>query len=258
MEITTKDGTRLFLEKKGSGSDVFIFIHGGGGDGSHVAPQFEYFSQYGTAINVDLRGFGKSARLGKNENIEQYAKDIVEICQQLNISNAIIIGHSMGGMVAVELAAKYSSLIKSIILISSGVIFPKQSVDDENSFLNKIKSPEYKTGIIEVVDSICLPTDKHTAHIRKTFLDSSQQKWINHFEDMLAWDLNAQDLVKKCNLPVLYISDDAGIFSDLTVFAQLCPSLKVGKVVGSGHFPTLEVPEQVNPMIKKFLEVYVN
>jgi hypothetical protein len=53
----------------------------------------------------------------------------------------------------------------------------------------------------------------------------------------------------------LYIEDSGG-YSDLALFSSLCPQLVIGKTVGSGHFATLEVPEQVNSMIEDFIRVF--
>ena len=57
MEITLPDQIKLYFDKAGLGSPTFIFIHGGGADTSHLAPQFYFFARRGTAINLDLRGY---------------------------------------------------------------------------------------------------------------------------------------------------------------------------------------------------------
>src|SRR5215467_13190662 len=131
MEVTLPDQIKLDFDKAGLGNPIFIFIHGGGGDTSHLAPQFYFFARRGTAINLDLRGYGKSDRPMKYGSISQYADDIAYLCRQLGITLPIIIGHSMGGMVAVELAAKRSILPVAIVLISSGVLFPKAALEEE-------------------------------------------------------------------------------------------------------------------------------
>ena len=120
MEITLPDQIKLYYDQAGVGNPTFILIHGGGADTSHLAPQFYFFARRGTAINLDLRGYGKSDKPVKYGTIPQYADDVACLCRQLKITSAIIIGHSLGGMVAVELAAKHPMLPTAIVLILCG------------------------------------------------------------------------------------------------------------------------------------------
>jgi pimeloyl-ACP methyl ester carboxylesterase len=257
MEIRTPDGVELSFDIAGTDSPPFLFVHGGGADRSHLAPQFDFFSQRNRSINLDLRGYGKSGRSEKYGTIEQYAEDLADLCNQLNIQKAIIIGHSMGGMVAVEFAAKYPSLSTAAVLISSGVLFPRAALADEANVLEGLRSPAYKDALCGLINQICLPSDRCKTYAKESFLAVPQQQWIAHFETMFAWNDKAVDRLKACKLPILYIEDDGGRYSDLALFSEVCPQLVVGKVVGSGHFPTLEVPDQVNAMIQRFIAVYV-
>ena len=170
MEITLPDQIKLYFDKAGLGNPAFIFIHGGGADASHLAPQFYFFARRGTAINVDLRGYGKSDKPMKYGTIAQYADDIAYLCCQLEITSPIIIGHSMGGMVAVEIAAKHPMLPTAIVLISSGVLFPKAALEDEENVLRGLRSVTYRTAIQALIDQICLPSDRFKSHVERTFL----------------------------------------------------------------------------------------
>src|SRR5215471_21295326 len=96
MEITLPDQIKLYFDKAGLGDPTFIFIHGGGADTSHLAPQFYFFARRGTAVNLDLRGYGKSDKPMKYGTIAQYADDVAYLCRQLKITSPIIIGHSTG------------------------------------------------------------------------------------------------------------------------------------------------------------------
>jgi predicted esterase len=55
MEITLPDQIKLYFDKAGLGNPTFIFIHGGGADNSHLAPQFYFFARRGTAINFGFK-----------------------------------------------------------------------------------------------------------------------------------------------------------------------------------------------------------
>jgi pimeloyl-ACP methyl ester carboxylesterase len=256
MEITLPDQVKLHFDKAGVGNRTFIFIHGGGGDTSHLAPQFYFFARRGTAINLDLRGYGKSDIPMKYGTIAQYADDIAYLCRQLGITSPIIIGHSMGGMVAVELAAKRPILPVAIVLISSGVLFPKAALEEEEKVLSGLRSVTYRDTIQALIDQICLSSDRFKAHVERTFFAIPQEQWVAHFETMFAWDKVARERVSACKLPILYIEDSGGCYSDLPLFSSLCPQLVIGKTVGSGHFAPLEVPEQVNSMIEDFIKAY--
>jgi len=257
MEITLPDQIKLYFDKAGLGNPTFIFIHGGGADTSHLAPQFYFFARRGTAINLDLRGYGKSDKPTAYGTIAQYADDVAYLCRQLKITSPIIVGHSMGGMVAVELAAKHSMLPAAIVLISSGVLFPKAALENEEEVLRGLRSVTYHTAIQALIDQICLPSDRFKPHVENTFFAISQEQWVAHFESMFAWDKVAPERVSACKLPILYIEDSGGCYSDLPGFSSLCPQLVIGKTVGSGHFPTLEIPEQVNSMIEHFVETHL-
>jgi pimeloyl-ACP methyl ester carboxylesterase len=159
-------------------------------------------------------------------------------------------------MVAVELAAKNPMLPTAIVLISSGVLFPKAALEDEEKVLRGLRSVTYRTAIQALIDQICLPSDRFKSHVEETFFAIPQEQWVAHFEAMFAWDKVARERVSASKLPILYIGDSGGRYSDLPLFSSLCPQLVIGKTVGSGHFATLEVPEQVNSMIEEFIEAY--
>jgi hypothetical protein len=101
-----------------------------------------------------------------------------------------------------------------------------------------------------------LPSDRFKSHVEETFFAIPQEQWVAHFEAMFAWDKVARERVSACKVPILYIEDSGCCYSDLPLFSSLCPQLVIGKTVGSGHFSTLEVPEQVNSMIADFIEAY--
>jgi pimeloyl-ACP methyl ester carboxylesterase len=102
---------------------------------------------------------------------------------------------------------------------------------------------------------IFLPTDDP---IRKERLVAAlcavpQHILVSTWAGFLAHETEAA--AARCRVPLLYIG---GVFpADLARFKELCPQLVVGQTVGAGHFQQLEVPEQVNAMIDRFLAVSV-
>ena len=69
-------------------------------------------------------------------------------------------------------------------------------------------------------------------------------------------DYDAAAAAEGCTAPALYIvADEPQPRVDMARFHELCSQMMYSKTVGSGHFCQLEVPEQVNPMIERFLTI---
>jgi hypothetical protein len=79
-----------------------------------------------------------------------------------------------------------------------------------------------------------------------------QQALRSTWDSVFSTDTDA--LAAACKVPTLYI--DAGPPNcDLVRFQQLCPQLIIGRTVGTGHWHQLEVPDQINSMIERFLTI---
>lgn len=105
----------LHFVEKGSGTP-FILLHGNGEDGTYFNNQIEYFSDRYRMMAVDTRGHGKSPRGTAPFTIKQFARDLYEWMNELNISKAILLGFSDGANIALEFALQYSDKVEALIV----------------------------------------------------------------------------------------------------------------------------------------------
>jgi len=68
-------------------------------------------------------------------------------------------------------------------------------------------------------------------------------------------EYDATAAIKACCVPIAYIGAAAPI-GDVNRFRKICPNLITGQTIGSGPLSPLEVPDQINPMLERFVEVY--
>ena len=95
--ITTKDGTRIAYKDWGKGQPI-LFSHGWPLAGDAWEAQMLFFGQNGfRVIAHDRRGHGKSDQPWDGNNMDQYADDLAELIEKLNLKDLIMIGHSTGG-----------------------------------------------------------------------------------------------------------------------------------------------------------------
>jgi pimeloyl-ACP methyl ester carboxylesterase len=89
-----------------------------------------------------------------------------------------------------------------------------------------------------IVDHMCLPEQPVAAAVIR-----GVSEW------------NGRDLLSRCTVPVLLIRAEIGADTDVLRLQTIKPDLQVAITVGAGHFHQLEVPDQVNAMIERFLAV---
>ena len=122
MFITMSDGVELFAERKGQGTPC-LFLHGGPGywskSFSHIAgPLLE---SHLDMIYLDQRGCGRSSHDTKDFTLKRLISDIEEVRQALQIKSLFLMGHSFGGILAVQYAHRFGGHIEGIILMNAAL-----------------------------------------------------------------------------------------------------------------------------------------
>jgi pimeloyl-ACP methyl ester carboxylesterase len=124
MPILTREGAEIYYEVHGEGQP-FLFCSVTGLD--HQAWKFHQvpeFSRDHKVILFDYRGTGKSTKAIQKYSIKMFTDDAAAILKHLNVEQAVVCGHSMGGVVAQLLTLDYPHLVKKLILASSGAAHP--------------------------------------------------------------------------------------------------------------------------------------
>ena len=245
---------RLYYERAGSGAGEFLFIPGWCCDHTAFRPQFDHFARTASVTALDLRGCGQSDAPEDGYGIPDFADDVAQLCNAVGIEKPVVVGHSLGGMIAVELGARYPALPSALVLLDPGPIDSlPEDVKHFDAAAKQLAGPggedfrrlwvedmgardeELARWIVDLMSAVPLPIA--TAVIRQ----------LN--------DWNGRDAFSLCAVPTLLIAAAPGASRDALRLREIKPDLQVGITVGAGHFHQLEVPEQVNAMIERFLAV---
>jgi pimeloyl-ACP methyl ester carboxylesterase len=241
------------------GSDTpIVFMHGWCCDHTFFAPQAAYFSSLGHQVILpDLRGHGLSDKPEQPYPIEVFSDDIVWMCGELNLNRPIFVGHSMGGIIAFDIAARYPNLPSAIAMLDAAIVLPDAARAVIPAFLQRLQGPDYAGAMRDLVSSVFfIPSDDPA---RKTqILDrmaNAPQHVMSAAYGGLA-DYAAEKTPNRVTVPSLYIvANEPAARTDLVRTKELIPQMHIGRTVGSGHFCQLEVPDQINAMLARFIRV---
>jgi pimeloyl-ACP methyl ester carboxylesterase len=246
--VETGDGLRLAYETAGDGDPPLVFVHGWSGDRSSFAPQYAHFAGRHAVAALDLRGHGESDRPEPGRGayeVPAFGADTLAVVAAAGLDRPVFVGHSLGGLVALACAAT-AGAARAAVLVDPAPIL---SASARQYFAECADSAEadwdgsWRTGF---VTGLLLPTDTvrreellMTAFALPPPVAGPALRAIARFD---------AETLGQVAVPVLVIGA-RGIELGL----RRHPGLTLGQTVGAGHFPHLEVPDQVNAMIERFL-----
>ena len=251
--VKRPDGIRIAYEEDGTGEDPIVFVHGWCCDHRHFAPQFAHFSARHRVVALDQRGFGQSDKPQQKYTIEGFADDLAWLCRELRLERPALVGHSMGGAIVTATAARHPELPRAIALCDPAIFFPAFMKSAIGPFIAGLASPDYKKVAAEFVEQrLFIPADDpvRRARILSEMIETPQHVMHSAFENLIAFDGEAA--ARACKVPMLLIDAEPPIV-ERARFREACPNAVVAQTAGAGHFHQLEVPDQVNAMLERFL-----
>lgn len=252
----------LQYQKIGTGP-VTVLIHGFGEDGNIWQQQVQHLQTSYQFIVPDLRGSGASAQLSPASSIEQMTEDVIEVLQHENIDHCTIIGHSMGGYVALALAEKYPSYVTGI-----GLVHSTSYADSEEKKQARTKSIEFieQNTAAEFIKAT-IPNlfgdafKKNHPNKVNALIESGQsftkEHLIAYYRAMIARP-DRTHVIEHAKVPVLYFigSEDKAVNpADALQQAGLPAVCCVELIEGIAHMGMLEAPAALNKTLENFLQL---
>jgi pimeloyl-ACP methyl ester carboxylesterase len=237
----------------GTGPNTMLMIHGAYGDRTVYANQVAFFAPAYRVVTLDLRGHGETPKPTGRYSIDQFADDVAGLSSELGISNSDVVGHSMGGVVAVELAHRHPDLVRAIATLDSPSIIPGWTAAHMGLYTDAIHSSRFREVLKEFLDVASLPVDDRSR--RELALRSIDD--VPHHVVTATWDAlidwDPSPALTALEVPLLYV-DHGQPSLDYDALRRLCRQLITGQTVGAGHRALQEVPDQVNSMLARFFQ----
>lgn len=251
---------KLFYREQGEGQPIVI-LHGVFGSCDNWITPAKMLSDKNKLFLVDQRNHGHSPNSDEFTN-SIMADDLKEFIEEHNIVDPIIIGHSMGGKVAMTFASRYKSLLKKLIVVD---ISPRYYPPHHQSIIAGLKSidlPNLKSR--QEADE---QLSKYVSElgVRQFLLKNIYRNEANEF----AWRINLPVISEKINnicepldpevridIPTLFIRGSESDYireNDEVLIKSIFSDVKIATIEGAGHWVQAEKPKEFIEEIVKFI-----
>jgi len=251
MQTIDIGGVELGYVEAGSGGPPIVFVHGWGCDHTFFAPQAQHFSESRRCVSVDLRGHhGRDAPVG-SATIPTHAADVVRLCEVLGIDRPVIAGHSMGGAIALEVAASNPVFPAALVLVDPAFPVSSDVIPFMEAFVDELEAPGYRTAARDFVEqAMFMPSDDEVVkgQVIETMLETPQHVMVSEMRSVVEFSTRP---AHTWALPVLNISAGQPV-ADHASLGLHCTDLEATSTPGVGHFNQLLAPDVVNEAMEAF------
>jgi pimeloyl-ACP methyl ester carboxylesterase len=252
-----RDGVSLAVVDLGRGDPPLLFVHGWACDHTVFGAQVDHFVRRGHRVVLpDLRGHGASDTPRQRYTITSFADDLAALCDRLAVRRPVIVGHSMGGVVAFDLAVRYSDLVAAVVLLDAPLFPSPELIARGRASIAQLAGPDYTDAMhAYVTERLFLATDELEVRERVAEMMASPPQHVLLVAQQAVYDYTPDVPAGSITVPVLAVQAASGAVTGVERLRVACRALWLGQTVGAGHFHQMLVPEQVNAMIERFLSV---
>lgn len=265
--VKSFDGVKINYDVYRTSDKFLVFLHGAGGDLTAWKKERAYFHKKGySTIAIDLRGHGESERPGlpADYDLENFAKDAYEVIKKEKVSNFVIIGHCLGGVITIMFHKLFPKLAKSYVLISTTYEAPRvlKSLLKNNPFFKHILSKILKNKYLRKKEFSHVNFDKfvgtgdwNVLRIYSDITNTSLKSWLFTYENLA--DFKGVEVLKSVKKPVLIIQGEKDSIFDVRKAKKIHSLIKGSKleiIPNANHILVLNNPNIIEKEIETFLK----
>ena len=241
----------------GKGDTALIFIHGWNLDHTYWDYSVDKLKERYTIISLDLAGHGNSGKDRTTWTAESFGRDISQIISKQKLKNVVLVAHSLGGEIALEVRNQIPEKIIAIIGVDNfkDVGF---KITPELRISLKQYLTKFKRNYEEMADSVArenIRSDNRDLinRIVKDYKTADPKIALAIYKNMIPKYASDKDQLQKLNFKLRIIASDYAPFNEDALRRYTPFGYEIIWINNAGHFPMVEQPEQFLAALKKFL-----
>lgn len=255
--VMSDDDVRIVFKAWGGGPRAVVFVHGWSCDKSYWQEQFQFLSDHFTVVVIDLPGHGESGTEREDYTMEAFGADVAAVLRKQGITDAVLVGHSMGGPVIVEAAIQAADRVSGLI----GV--------DNFQDLNETISPEQIdawlanfegdfAGTVDAWVRTMFPADADPElvdAVAKDMAAAPPEVGLSAIRHTLEWYGGAAEQVKRVFPNIVCVNADLWP-TNVESNRKVLPGFQAWIMEDTGHFPMREKPDEFNALLLEALTTF--
>lgn len=221
------NGITLYVETHGEGAPL-VLLHGGLGSGEMFGPVLDLLAARRRVVVVDLQGHGRTADIDRPLDLGLMGDDIAALIERLGIAGADVVGYSLGGGVALQVAVRHPEAVGRLVMVSANIhsraIYPEMRAQQGQ------------------VSSAALPfmkdTPMYALYQRVAPRPEDFGRLLDKIGAMMADDFDHTQEVRELRMPTLVVAADADMAPPshyVEVFGLLDGGQRDGGWTGEGR-----------------------
>jgi pimeloyl-ACP methyl ester carboxylesterase len=255
--------------ERGKGAPPILFVHGFTCDHTDWEAQVAAFAPKHRIVACDLRGHGRTPGTPDSCSIETFGADVAALVAELDLRDAILVGHSLGCRVVLQAARLVSDRVGGIVLIDGSKLGTGDPDALERATRAKVEGAGFASFVTGMFEQMFVPVTPAATRTRIIDRASNMPAAIGAalFPRTPAWDAkNLERVLSETRQPLLVLQSTTmnaegrrvpmapgqpSVFLDS--IRAVAPQAKIETISTVGHFTQIDAPDWVNAHLAAFI-----
>ena len=248
-------------EARGAGDPPLVLLHGIGGGAFTFGPQLTGLSDHRRVVAWNMPGYG-GAPIAEDYGFADLSDALRRLLDEIGAGTAVLLGHSIGGMVALDVVARFPDRVAGLILSGTTPAFGSRDGTFQEEFLKARLAPlEAGRTMAEIAEAFIpglfgeAPDPEGAKLAKQAMAGVPEAAYREAIKCLVTFD--RRDGLARINAPTLLIAGDLdknAPLKTMTKMAETIAGARLEVIRGAGHYAPLERPAEFNALVAGFID----
>ncbi|NJM24550.1 MAG: alpha/beta hydrolase [Bacteroidia bacterium] len=249
MPPVENSGVRINYSVTGDGPVAVVLVHGWNIDKSYWDEHVPALSVKFKVVTLDLGGHGASGKNRSTWKLKDYAADVIAVINGLALDNVILVGHSMGGNIILEVANAIPDKVIGFVGVDNfknvGTVYTDADKESIQNYFKEFHAA-YDATAESYARQLLFTAESDSAAVERVVKDFRAADSVIALATLEALILGDEQVestaLDKLNVPVYLINSDYTPTQQDSLRAHVKGGVEVRSISGTGHYPMIEKP----------------